>query len=119
MNRLPIPLIGAGLILGFLLTLVLLVTLRPWVGPDESANTLLNFSDLPPSDYGRTPLAWVDDDPGAYDAWRPAAVPSAGEDNGLDQFVGLGCASCHGIAGAEARSATRWATSAPRTFARL
>ena len=98
MNRLPIPIIGAGLIITFLVTLVLLVTLRPWAGKDESANTLLNYSEEIPEGYTRTPLGLLGADDETPSPWHPpfdtADIAPA---DGRLLFTGYGCASCHGL----------------------
>jgi mono/diheme cytochrome c family protein len=100
MNWLPLPILGAGVILVTALVLIFVVTLRPWEGADESANTLLNYSEVAPDGYDRSPLSFVGSDFDAVLNWHPSPdIDKADAEYDQARFVSYRCASCHGLTG--------------------
>ena len=97
MNRYIVPTAAAGgvVVLGALLILVM--TLRPWGGPDRGFDTHLNLADAVPADYSRTEVTLVGDAEMAPVGWKLADESS---DTGLSLYVARGCAGCHGLDGA-------------------
>ncbi len=129
MNRLLVPL-GGFIALGVLsFTLIVLVVLRPWAGPDTTWRTHQNLTDAPIANYTRGVQAVVSpEDSGPLEVWsvyqcgeegialplRAASlIPSKGLEtagarttagdpcrtDGRIEFVAHGCASCHGLDG--------------------
>ena len=98
--RLPatvFPGAAIGVVLAVALTLIVQVTLRPWANANTGFDTHLNFSP-PDQEYNRTILAAVNRPRGAPEGWEPiSTAPDA--DPALVDYVGFGCASCHGIEG--------------------
>lgn len=92
-----LPAGGVAVIVLTALLLIVVMTLRPWARPDARANTHNNIGDLS-ADYDRTRLAFLGEESGAPEPWKPPAGPAEDSD-GLVAFVGYGCASCHGIDG--------------------
>lgn len=103
MSRAWVPALGFLITLGIALVLIVVVTLRPWGGPDHGWNTHLNFGGPPGNGYGRTPLSWVSSEPGPLMGWHPAV--GATGDEGEILYMTAGCASCHGLDAA----GTKWA----------
>ncbi len=94
-----IPTLGIGAVLLTALLLVFQVTLRPWANADSSWDTHLNLR-TPPDGYTRTTLSYVSAGVGAPVGWEPLPAPaSAPVSQGQLDYVGYGCASCHGVYG--------------------
>lgn len=97
MMRHLVPLAFTVAVLGVALTLILVVTTRPWASANESYDTHLNFKAGVPDDYART-------DP-TYIGTEEISLNWKGADRGLAEdavkaaFVNAGCASCHGLDG--------------------
>lgn len=92
-----VPVAGTFFILGAALVLILGITLRPWASVDTGWRTQLNLSHDMPEDYRRTTLAGIGDEP-LLGSWHPATDDaSLNGDDGLRQYVGQGCSSCHGL----------------------
>ena len=97
MSRYIAPAAFTLAVLGVGLTLILVVTLRPWSSANSGYDTHLNFRDGVPDDYVRTDAAWVDDEAKSL-GWEPSGSAAIG-DNDKALFVGAGCAGCHGLQG--------------------
>ncbi len=93
----PVALLAAVVALGA--SLVMVVTLRPWAGADESYNTHLNFQQGVPGDYGRTPLAWLGAESSTPMGWDISSHAPQDVDKAYALYVARGCASCHGFKG--------------------
>ncbi len=98
MSRHLVPTAGFALVLFGAVTLILVVTLRPWAGADESYDTHLNFSQDVPDSYSRTDLTWLDTEEAAPQGWS-LHNPAPDMDMGYALYVSRGCASCHGLKG--------------------
>lgn len=101
MIRLLVP---GSLVIGVLaigLTLIIVVTLRPWAGADASYHTHLNFYEVPPEDYTRTEFSVVGDEITLPQGWDLSSKKKASNDidAGLKSYIARACASCHGIKG--------------------
>ncbi len=98
--RLPatvLPAAAIGVALAVAIGLIVQVTLRPWANANTGFDTHHNFS-VPDQEYARTALAVVNRPRGAPEGWEPiSTAPDA--DPALVDYVGFGCASCHGIEG--------------------
>jgi len=91
------PFIGVVILLATVAILVIQQTIRPWATPDYGSETHLNMvDDL--DGYTRTELTHLGDVSAAPLGWEPSDIARASED-GFAEFVGYGCASCHGIDG--------------------
>lgn len=101
MKKYVMPLAIVGAILSAALTLEIVVTLRPWAGADASYHTHLNFLQVPPEDYTRTELTRLGTEIGAPSGWTISNqfLKSGEEAEDLLLYVGLACASCHGLVG--------------------
>ena len=118
MSRLIVPLGGFGVLLVLSFTLIVVVVVRPWGGPDASWRTHLNLTEEPiAADYTRSVQTYVTQEGAApVEVWRRAdcgaeadltsGVRSAGGDaspcGGAQdvEWVVHGCAGCHGLYGA-------------------
>ncbi len=80
--------------------LIFAMTLRPWAGTDNSSETHLNYNyGQSRADYSRSPLTYVGEPPGPLDPWVPSKAAMEADNQGLANYVGYGCAGCHGIDG--------------------
>lgn len=90
----PTLLLAAVLAVG--LTLIMVVTLRPWASANTAYDTHLNLREEAPASYSRTADTWVETTPGAPKGWTASRVtPEAAY--GYALFAGRGCAGCHGL----------------------
>ncbi len=106
------PFIGVLILITTVGILVIQTTIRPWATPDYGSETHLNTqTDL--DGYTRTQLTYVGEISDAPLGWEPSELARNSSD-GFAEFVGYGCASCHGTDG----TGTSWAPSVTGTTAR-
>lgn len=112
-GRYLVPLVGFGVLIMLSFTLIGMVMLRPWAGPDKSWRTHLNLTEEPLSNYTRSVQTFVTEEGSAPQVWRLAPCggkdgeASTGDsldvdnsscgDQGRVEFVVHGCAQCHGL----------------------
>jgi len=127
-TRQAVPLVGIALLLMMAFALIVAIMLRPWASPDNSSNTHLNLTDVPYSNYTRSPQSLVSPEGFApIGVWRaprcggetssvsdPQSITliqdllsglagdtdsSSCDDPALTEWVVHGCANCHGLKG--------------------
>ena len=91
------PFIGVVILLTTVLLLVVQMTIRPWATDDYGSETHLSMQEEL-NGYTRTELTYVDTVSAAPLGWEPSDIARASSE-GYAEFVGYGCASCHGING--------------------
>ena len=118
-EELLVPLGGFAVLTLLSLTLVVVIMLRPWAGPDKSWRTHMNLTEESFTDYTRSVQTFVSPEGAApIGVWRrtecgaQVAVSSVTEaagttqdlyscdDERITEWVAHGCASCHGLLGA-------------------
>lgn len=119
MSRFLVPVIGFCVLLALSSTLIGVVILRPWAGPDKTWRTHLNLTAQPYTNYTRSVQSFVSPEGSApIVTWReggctstasggtqPALIeassngPSLCNDQGLVEWSSHGCANCHGLKG--------------------
>ena len=121
-----VPLGGFGVLLMLSFTLIGVVMLRPWAGPDKTWRTHMNLTEGPYSNYSRTVQTFVSPEGSApIQVWRfGRCEPQKGADSlfvfptrlqqqflhgsfdvdssscsqqGRVEFIVHGCANCHGL----------------------
>ncbi len=92
------PFIGVLILLVTAVVLVVQVTLRPWATPDYGIETHFNTSS-PMEGYTRTELTYLGEISDGPTGWVPSDFAVASAEQGYANFVGYGCAGCHGIDG--------------------
>lgn len=92
------PFVGLSILIVTVLMLVLQVTLRPWATPNYSYKTHLNITPFEEG-YTRTELAYLGETSDGPLGWIPSDFASASGAKEYANFVGYGCAGCHGIDG--------------------
>jgi len=92
------PFIGVIILLTTVSVLVIQMTIRPWATSDYGSETHLNMNTEHLDGYTRTELTHLGDISGAPLGWQPSDLARASGE-GYAEFVGYGCASCHGIDG--------------------
>lgn len=80
--------------------IIVQMVLRPWASPNKRADTHFNFDGPPPAAYSRSPLTYVDQVAAAPSGRVPSQLAQAATDQGEADYLGYGCANCHGIDGA-------------------
>lgn len=92
------PFIGVLILLTTAGVLVAQVTLRPWATPDYGIETHFNTS-APVEGYTRTELTYLGEISDGPTGWVPSEIARASVEQGYVNFIGYGCAGCHGING--------------------
>ncbi len=92
------PFIGVLVLLITAVVLVAQVTLRPWATPDYGIETHFNTS-APMEGYTRTELTYLDEISDGPIGWVPSEIARTSAEQGYANYVGYGCAGCHGING--------------------
>lgn len=121
-----VPLAGFGVLMVLSFTLIGVVMLRPWAGPDKTWRTHMNLTEGPYSNYSRTVQTFVSPEGSApIEVWRlapPCGQQGAGSlfvfptrlqqqflhgsfdvdssscsQQGRVEFIVHGCANCHGL----------------------
>lgn len=99
MSRSLVPTIGLVFAICAALTLILLVTTRPWASTDHGYETHLNFKETVPDDYTRTEVELVESEvPHGPPGWTLTDGTDSA-DRGYALYVGFACSSCHGLDG--------------------
>ncbi|MBT3995593.1 MAG: hypothetical protein HOJ22_06335 [Chloroflexi bacterium] len=91
------PFIGVVILLTTVLVLVLQMTIRPWADDNYGSQTHLSMVEEL-NGYSRTELTYIGDVSEAPLGWEPSDLARASSE-GYAEFVGYGCASCHGLDG--------------------
>lgn len=111
------PFIGVVILLATVLLLVVQMTIRPWATDDYGSETHLSMKEEL-NDYSRTELTYIGDISEAPLGWEPSDHARASSE-GYAEFVGYGCASCHGIDGKGSESFPSVAGTTPRRLANM
>jgi mono/diheme cytochrome c family protein len=91
------PFIGVVILISTVGVLVIQATIRPWATSDYGSETHLN-TQTELDDYTRTKLTYIGETSDAPLGWEPSDE-ARGSSDGFAEFVGYGCASCHGTDG--------------------
>ena len=111
------PFIGVVILLTTVLLLVVQMTIRPWATDDYGSETHLSMQEEL-NGYTRTELTYVDTVSAAPLGWEPSDIARASSE-GYAEFVGYGCASCHGINGLGSASVPSVTGTSPRRLANM
>lgn len=100
MNRFFVPLFMTGALVVLGGTLLVVVVIRPWSGPDRSWRTHLNLTAQPVRAYTRSVQTLVSPEGSApILIWQPAPGKRhlSGLAAGRVLYIAKGCGSCHGL----------------------
>ncbi len=111
------PFIGVVILFTTVLLLVVQMTIRPWATDDYGSETHLSMQEELHG-YTRTELTYVDTLSAAPLGWEPSDIARASSE-GYAEFVGYGCASCHGLDGKGSDSVPSVTGTTPRRLANM
>ena len=111
------PFIGVIILVTTVLVLVVQMTIRPWATDDYGSQTHLSMVEEL-NGYTRTELTYIGDISEAPLGWEPSDHARASSE-GYAEFVGYGCASCHGLDGKGSNSVPSVTGTSPRRLANM